>query len=83
MTPRQLHALRKVHLDFMRREEMLTGIIASTVANFGFRAPKWAMGAESFMLHPFTTHRQDEGPVTGEMIMSALAPIREELRKVS
>jgi hypothetical protein len=78
MTPRQLHALRRAHLARLQREELLVGIVAATAANFGYRAPKRAMRAESFMLHPFE-REEETGPVTGEMVMAALAPIKAEL----
>src|SRR3954466_15447769 len=80
MTPAQLHALRRAHLLRLQREELLVGILASTTANFGYRAPRRAMRAEAFMLHPLD--KEDPGPVTGEMLMAALAPIKAALGKV-
>lgn len=53
MTPRMLQALRKQRLVEMQRAEILTGIIASTVANFGMCRPEKALKPEDFMLHPF------------------------------
>lgn len=79
MTPAQVEALRESRLRQMQREELLVGLVASTVANFGFRAPSRAMRAESFMLHPF--EETPAGPVTGEMVMAVLAPIKAELRR--
>jgi hypothetical protein len=81
MTPRQVEALRRVRLRAMQREELLNGLLAATVANFGARAPARAMRAESFMLHPFEAQPEEQGPVTGETIMAMLAPIKAELRK--
>ncbi len=51
MTPRQFHALRKRELAHMRREEMLCGIVAATVANFAFSPPKPPLSPEAFMIH--------------------------------
>jgi hypothetical protein len=73
MTPRHLHALRLRQEQKMQREELLVGIISSTVANNGFRDHKRPITPESFMLHPFPS--EPEKPITGEDIMAAFAPI--------
>lgn len=83
LTPRQLHALRKVRLETMQHEEYLAGIVASTTANYGFCRPKKALSPESFMPHPIDPAEQ--GPVTGEQIMAMMAPVKAYFaqRKVS
>lgn len=81
MTPRQVQALRDVRFERDQREELLVGIVAAAVANFGFRSPGCAMRPESFMVHKFA--EKAAGPLTGEMIMAALRPVREKFRKAS
>lgn len=83
MTPRQVHALRAVQLQQMQREELLVGIVASTMANFGFRSPTKAISAESFMLHRLSHDEDEDRPVTGEIIMAVLAPIKAKLGKAA
>ncbi len=51
MTPRQVAELREIHLQNMQREELMVGIIASTVANFSTHPPKRPLSAKAFMLH--------------------------------
>jgi hypothetical protein len=70
MTPRQVHALLKRQVRKWQREELLVGIIASTVANFSFCRPDQPIEAESFMMHPF--EREADG-LTGEEIMAAFS----------
>jgi hypothetical protein len=74
MTPRHLHALRLRQEQKMQREELLVGIISSTVANNGFRDHKRTITPESFMLHPFPP--EPEKPVTGEDVMRAFAHVK-------
>ena len=51
MTPRMVAALQARRLERLQREELLTGIIAATSANFSFCRPDHALTPESFMLH--------------------------------
>jgi hypothetical protein len=74
MTPRQTGALNKLRMDRMQREEMLMGIVASTVANFGFCRPEKPLSAESFMIHKLPEVPSE--PLTGEYIMSQTSKLR-------
>lgn len=62
MTPRQFRALQKVRLERLQREELLVGIIASTVENFSMCAPRKAVTPESFMLHKFPPKQNPDVP---------------------
>ncbi len=73
-TPRQTGALQDLRVERIRDEEMLAGIIASTVANYGYRVPNKPRTAESFMRHPFP--KKQQGPVTGEQIMGQMKKFR-------
>jgi hypothetical protein len=53
MTPRQFYKLQQLYLARMRREELMTGILAATIENFSMCAPKKPVKPEMFMLHPF------------------------------
>ena len=67
MTPRQIAALQKLRTDRIQREEMLVGILASTVANYGACRPEKPRSAESFMIHPLP--EVPDEPLTGEYMM--------------
>jgi hypothetical protein len=82
MTPRQVHALKEVWLEQMQREELLVCNVAAEVANAGGRWVRdHAVDAEFFMIHKLKQKQREDGPVTGEQIMSVLAPIRAKLRE--
>ena len=74
LTPRQLHALRKVQIESLQRMEYLAGVVASTTANYGFCRPRRPISPAAFMLHP--PDPMDRGPLTGEQISAALAPVK-------
>lgn len=74
MTPRQTGALQKLRMDQMQREEMLVGILASTVANYGYCRPDKPRSAESFMIHPLPEAAEE--PVTGEYMMRQMKRAR-------
>jgi len=73
-TPRQTGALEDLLLEQRQREELLCGIIASTMANYGYRAPDKPRTSESFMLHPFA--KKKPGPVTGDDIQREMRKLR-------
>jgi hypothetical protein len=49
LTPRQLRALRHQYEQSLTHSELLTGIIASTVANYSFHPPKKPHVPSEFM----------------------------------
>jgi hypothetical protein len=63
MTPRQARELSETRLERMQREEVLVGIIASNVANFGPGQPDPPLQATDFMIHPFEEPEDDSGEV--------------------
>jgi hypothetical protein len=81
MTPRQLATLRTLRLEKMQREELLTGIVASTIANFSFQKPLRPVKAEIFMLHKLPPDANDDDGadtgVTGEHIMAQMSKLRQ------
>ena len=50
LTPRQFHLLVDQHRERVEHQELLTGIIASTVANWSMGAPKQPLSPSDFML---------------------------------
>lgn len=72
MTPRQVAALHKVRLEQMQREELLVGIISSTVENFSQCHPEKPVAAVDFMLHKFPA-AETEQKITGEYIMAQMS----------
>lgn len=71
MTPRQVGFLQKKRLEQKQREELLVGIIASTVENFSACHPKKPVSAEAFMLHGF--EREEEEPAApGDQLMAIM-----------
>jgi hypothetical protein len=66
MTPRMLYALRKRHLQRLQREELLNGIVAAAVANFGFCRPEKPLDPQVFMLHPLPAPKPK--PLTGDSL---------------
>jgi hypothetical protein len=73
MTPRQFRALQDLRLEQMQREELLVGIIASTVETFSYFAPKKPQSPKDFMLHklPELGPEPYEGDI-GELIMKSM-----------
>ena len=74
MTPRQVAALRIVHLQKMRREELLFGIVAATSANYSFSTPQPPLDPRDFMINRFPP--EPERPLTGEDFMRVFAHFR-------
>lgn len=74
MTPRQFKALQDVKLERWQREELLVGILASTVENFSMCAPKKPVTPEAFMLHKI---ERPAIPI-GDQIMREMAKIRQQ-----
>jgi hypothetical protein len=72
MTPRMLQALCRRDLIAMQRNELLVGILASTVANFGFARPDQPLKPEDFMLHPVQQPAVPPEPLTGERLRSMI-----------
>lgn len=81
MTPRQLHALSQARESEMQREELLVGILASTVANFSDRAPRRPLAPAAFMIHRFEEPEQTRGGVTGEDLMLSRAIARRKRQR--
>lgn len=70
MTPRQFAALQQARIVQMQREELLIGIVASTVQNFSMGASKKPASPQDFMLH-----KLPELPI-GEQIMQQMRKLR-------
>lgn len=70
MTPRQTGALQKLRMNQMQREEMLVGILASSIVNYGFSRPEKFRTPESFMIHPLPEAPPE--PLTGEYLMKQM-----------
>jgi hypothetical protein len=74
MTPRQVDALQRVHLEQMQHEELLVGILAAEIVNTSHYRPKQPRTAESFMIHPLP---EKQLPITtGDDIMESMARFR-------
>lgn len=58
LTPRQFHLLIDQNRERTEHQELLTGIIASAVANWSMCAPKRALAPAHFM--PSRQHQQEK-----------------------
>jgi len=73
MTPRQIQALRKRHLEQMQREELLYAQLNCSVINFSFGAPKKPAKPELFMLHPLKQEElEDPNATAGDRLLAQL-----------
>lgn len=76
MTPRMFEALRKLRLEEIQRQELMMGVVASTMANFSMAAPKKPIEPKAFMLHPVRIKIPD-APVDGDWIMTQMAKLKQ------
>jgi hypothetical protein len=74
MTPRQVDALYRVRSRQRRRENILIGKLGAAIVNWSGRA-KAPVTPEAFLGMDLSDEDQEamDGPLTGEMIMAALA----------
>lgn len=72
LTPRQFQYLRRRHRYELEHSELIGGIVASAVANFGFQRLKKPLSAADFM-----PRRKPEKPLTPEQVVDK---IRAQLR---
>ena len=70
LTPRQVHALQKVRIERMQREEFLNGLVACTTANFSMSPPKKPLKADDFMIHKLPEEESNES--IGDQIFSSM-----------
>jgi hypothetical protein len=60
LTPRQFHLLLDQHREQVEHQELLSGIIASAVANWSMGAPKKPLAPADFM--PSRRDREEKSP---------------------
>jgi hypothetical protein len=74
LTPRQVHALQKVRIERMQREEFLNGLVACTTANFSMSPPKKPLKADDFMIHKLPEEESNES--IGDQIFSSMQAMK-------
>ena len=73
-TPRMIRALRERKKEQAQHQELMAGVVASTVANFSAHPPRNPLAAEDFMLHPYPKQHVE---IDGEFLQNFFSKIKQ------